>query len=158
MVVLKLLDMQAYLFRGFKSKVSEVKNLQLVAGSVKIDEGTIHKISVSITHPNYDPNTYDWDIAVLKVSRPFVLSKTVSPVSLPEEGEELEAGVLVKVSGWGYTSDGGLKAKILQKITIPVYNQDACDLAYTATDRMFCAGEEEGGKDSCQVSQFILTV
>ncbi|XP_046402907.1 trypsin-3-like [Ischnura elegans] len=88
------------------------------------------------------------------VSTPFVFSCTVSPIALPAEGEELDAGTMVVISGWGYLSEEGPNAKFLQKVTVPVYDQNECVLAYKTsngiTDQMFCAGVKEGGKDACQ--------
>ncbi|XP_046404251.1 trypsin-3-like [Ischnura elegans] len=129
-------------------------SLQLMAGSLDVDEGDIYDVSKFSVHPNFDPATIDWDMAVLKVSTPFVFSCTVSPIALPAEGEELDAGTMVVISGWGYLSEEGPNAKFLQKVTVPVYDQNECVLAYKTsngiTDQMFCAGVKEGGKDACQ--------
>ncbi|XP_046403908.1 trypsin-3-like [Ischnura elegans] len=129
-------------------------SLQLMAGSLDVDEGDIYDVTNFTVHPNYDPATTDWDMAVLKVSTPFVFSSTVSPIALPAEGEELDAGTMVVISGWGDLSEEGPNAKFLQKVTVPVYDQNECALAYIMsggiTDQMFCAGVKEGGKDACQ--------
>ncbi|XP_046402913.1 trypsin-7-like [Ischnura elegans] len=77
--------------------------LQLMAGSLDVDEGDIYDVTNFTVHPKYDDATRDfnWDIAV---STPFVFSSTVSPIALPAEGEELDAGTMVVISGWGYIS------------------------------------------------------
>ncbi|XP_046404250.1 trypsin 5G1-like [Ischnura elegans] len=128
--------------------------LQLMAGSLDVDEGDIYHVTYFTVHPNYDPVTLDWDMAVLKVSKPFVFSCTVSPIALPAEGEELDAGTMVVISGWGDLLDIGSNGRFLQKVTVPVYDRNECFLDYIMyggiTNQMFCAGVKEGGKDSCQ--------
>ncbi|XP_046404249.1 trypsin-3-like [Ischnura elegans] len=129
-------------------------SLQLMAGSLDVDKGDIYDVTYFTVHPNYDLRDYDWDMAVLKVSTPFVFSGTVSPIALPAEGEELDAGTMVVISGWGYTSGEGPSAKFLQKVTVPIYDRNECFLDYITdggiTDQMFCAAVKEGGKDACQ--------
>ncbi|XP_046403907.1 trypsin-3-like [Ischnura elegans] len=128
-------------------------SLQLMAGSLDVDEGEIYDVTYFTEHPNYDPDTTDWDMALLKVSTPFVFSGTVSPIALPAEGEELDVGTMVVISGWGDVREEGPNAKFLQKVTVPVYDQNECALAYKTsngiTDQMFCAGVKEDGKNSC---------
>ncbi|XP_046403906.1 trypsin-1-like [Ischnura elegans] len=130
-------------------------SLQLMAGSLDVDEGDIYDVTYFTVHPNYDPaaRNYDWDMALLKVSTPFVFSSTVSPIALPAEGEELDVGTMVVISGWGDVREGGNIAKFLQKVTVPVYDQHECFLDYITdggiTDQMFCAGVKEAGKNSC---------
>ncbi|XP_046404260.1 trypsin-7-like [Ischnura elegans] len=72
-----------------------------MAGSLHVYEGDIYDVTNFTVHPNYDQVTLDWDMAVLKVSTPFVFSGAVSPIALSAEGEELDAGTMVVISGWG---------------------------------------------------------
>ncbi|XP_046395141.1 trypsin-like [Ischnura elegans] len=127
-------------------------NMELMAGSLNVNKGDIYDVTYFTVHPYYDPaaKDWDWDVAVLKVSTPFVFSCRVSPIALPAEGEELDAGTMVVISGWGYLSEKGPIAKFLQKITVPVYDQNKCALAYHGiTDQMFCAGVKKGGRNAC---------
>lgn len=52
----------------------------------------------------------------------------------------------------GQTSDN------LMAVTVPVISNEDCNKMMSGiTDRMFCAGFPEGGKDSCQVSLHNVT-
>jgi len=105
-------------------------------------------------HEDYDSWTVYNDICTLDLAEEADLSSDVIDViALPEENEEYEAGTECIVSGWGTTSSGGSLAKILQKVTVPVVDDEACRKAYgekEIADSMICAGLDEGGKDSCQ--------
>lgn len=42
-------------------------------------------------------------------------------------------------------------------VKVPTVSTEDCRKAYsTITERMFCAGNPEGGKDSCQVGNIYL--
>ena len=76
-------------------------------------------------------------------------------IALPEQDEEIPAGAMVTVTGWGATSEGGSLPATLQTLDVPVVDNPTCNQKYSGfndiTDQMFCAGVDAGGKDSCQV-------
>ena len=44
---------------------------------------------------------------------------------------------------------------VLQEVSIPIWDNADCDAAYADNkvfDKNLCAGDRQGGKDSCQVS------
>lgn len=43
-------------------------------------------VSAIIRHRNFDSNTYNNDIALLKLRKPVTFSKTIAPVCVPSEG------------------------------------------------------------------------
>lgn len=114
----------------------------------------IMKTKQVIPHPQYDDSTSDWDYALIQLDHDSNFQPVaVNPVEIqiPEKG----AGqpVMATTAGWGTTSEGGYSLpRLLQKVEVPLVTHAACDKAYPGqvTDRMICAGLEEGGKDSCQ--------
>jgi trypsin len=53
----------------------------------------------------------------------------------------------------GDVTDGGDDSVTLRKVDVPVVSRATCRNNYSTsaiTDRMFCAGLTQGGKDSCQ--------
>merc|ERR1719310_133664 len=61
------------------------------------------------------------------------------------------------VTGWGDTEDTGDR-QTLNQVSVGIIKQEVCqtDDYYGdwITSNMFCAGEEEGGKDACQTDDY----
>lgn len=94
---------------------------------------------------------YIWDIAILELVEPFVLSATLVPVCIDLFNDRgvLEAGAEGKVAGFGRTADGDSSA-ILQTLTVPYIPFNQCKSASQnvntqqyLTDK-FCAGYTNG--------------
>ncbi|XP_072044563.1 trypsin-1-like [Amphiura filiformis] len=109
-------------------------------------------------HPLYGKSSdsnYDWDMAIMKLERPFEITDYVRTVCVPQKAQEddFRAGKPVTTTGWGTTSEGGLQNPYLFEVTVPVVDQQECIHNYypePITDDMICAGLPEGGKDACQ--------
>ncbi|KAG5307515.1 FA9 factor, partial [Acromyrmex insinuator] len=95
---------------------------------------------------------YLWDIAVLELDRPFVLSTWLVPVCIDTLSDRsvLEAGSYGKVAGFGRTALGESSA-ILQALTVPVIPLSQCRSASQnanteqfITNDKFCAGYTNG--------------
>ncbi|KAH8302723.1 hypothetical protein KR044_010132, partial [Drosophila immigrans] len=64
------------------------------------------------------------------------------------------------VIGWGKTQEGGMTARVLHQLKIPVVDNEVCRTSYDKLNRYFsvdqfdravlCAGELRGGYDTCQ--------
>lgn len=117
-------------------------------------EGQTVKVAKYINHPNFDHSTMDYDISILELAEPLKFTTGVQKIRLPIEGEELEAGTTVTISGWGKLSEGGSSSDTLKQVDVHVISEDDCQMIYgnIVNDRMICTAEPEGGKDSCQVS------
>ncbi|XP_051966147.1 mannan-binding lectin serine protease 1-like [Xyrauchen texanus] len=124
-----------------------------------------------ILHPQFDPQNYNNDIALVKLSQEVALSELVRPVCLPKPGiggQDVMPYTLGVVAGWGIntanasastsgmTSDSGAVSELLQYVKLPVVPQDECKASYASrsvnyniTSNMFCAGFYEGGRDTC---------
>ncbi len=114
-----------------------------------------------IRHPNYDVDTFDSDLALLKLSAPA----TQSPVSL-FAGAPALSGVsatatdcinsdnCASIVGWG-TDDavnGDTFPTELLEAEVPIVSNQSClqDIGSGITGNMLCAGFDVGGKDTCQ--------
>jgi secreted trypsin-like serine protease len=96
-------------------------------------------------HPKFDPDTYDFDYALLKLDRkhpnPFMVSLRTTP-EIPD---------MLTIMGWGYTSDGGSQSNVLLAGDVRRFNTIKCRSNYDPepiTKNMFCA--EKKGVDACQ--------
>ncbi|XP_077386662.1 polyserase-2-like [Festucalex cinctus] len=113
------------------------------------------EIAEIIRHPSYDPDTFDNDVALLKLSLPVNFTDFIGPVCLATQNSTFFTGTESWVTGWGTIGSGVPlpSPQNLMEVEVPVVGnrQCNCDLnPITVTDNMICAGLREGGKDSCQ--------
>ena len=80
------------------------------------------KISQVVTHPNFNGDTFENDIAVIKVEGQFNCKKRVLyPACLPSNNNLDYVGWdATTVSGWGRLSEDGKPASKLQRAKIPI--------------------------------------
>ena len=60
-----------------------------------------------ILHPNYDSDSSDNDIALLKLSSPVSFTDYIRPVCLAASGSVFNNGTDSWVTGWGRIQEGG---------------------------------------------------
>ncbi|XP_078697435.1 uncharacterized protein LOC144925331 [Branchiostoma floridae x Branchiostoma belcheri] len=121
-----------------------------------VSDSTEQRFSVElvIMHEKYKGNTYNRDIALLKLNRPATLNRYVGTVCLPDGSEdEPAAGTTCVVTGWGDTQGTGFEG-ILKQARVPVVSNQDCSNAYAVRGHsiskyMRCAGYPEGGHDTC---------
>ncbi|KAG9265652.1 hypothetical protein AMEX_G20118 [Astyanax mexicanus] len=114
---------------------------------------TVQKsIKQIISHPEYDPRTYDNDIALMELNSPVTLNQNIWPICLPAASHEFPAGLDVWITGWGQTREDGYLATVLQKAEVRIINDTICNqlMNNEITPRMICAGVLSGGVDACQ--------
>jgi secreted trypsin-like serine protease len=111
-----------------------------------------------IVHDAYNASTQDNDIALLKLNEPAPDTLRTTEVATAELDKQYnEVGAPVAVIGWGATSEGGRTTPRLMEAFVTVQSNEQCETNYQTvlpgvdiTDNMWCAGEPEGEKDSCQ--------
>ena len=118
-------------------------------------DGLATNVTEVFLHKDYDPNTQDFDFALLRLADPVEESplQYIHPVKLPSEDLDFESGTVCFVSGYGIPKPGVNTSAKLMIVQVPIASQKACKAVYKdrkITPRMFCAGFEEGGVDACQ--------
>ena len=109
-------------------------------------ESHMHAIKRIISHPDYDNDLIDNDIALLEM--------TSDIEGIPTLG--IYTGDISNLSGmalgWGRISSNGSFSDQLREVSLPVVSFQTCvnSTQYIVTENMFCAGYQEGGKDACQ--------
>ncbi|NXW41077.1 FA10 factor, partial [Nyctiprogne leucopyga] len=109
----------------------------------------------SWTHPHYDSNDYNSDIALLYLSSDVIFNEYVIPICLPSPNLAAllsEEGRIGMVSGWGATHERGSTLRFLMKVRLPIVNMETCQQSTDRliTDNMFCAGYSTEVADACK--------
>nr|XP_046213686.1 serine protease 56 [Oncorhynchus gorbuscha] len=110
------------------------------------------KVNRIISHPKFNPKTFNNDIALVELTSPVVLSDHVTPVCLPS-GLEPPTGSPCLVAGWGSLFEDGPSADVVMEAKVPLLPQSTCKSSLgkeLVTNTMLCAGYLSGGIDSCQ--------
>ncbi|XP_030371238.1 venom protease [Scaptodrosophila lebanonensis] len=103
------------------------------------------------THVDYNPLTYEHDIALIRLERATLFNTYIWPVCMPPLNEDWTGRGAI-VTGWGTKTFGGPHSNVLMEVNLPVWKQMDCKNAMVERipDTVICAGQPEGGQDSCQ--------
>lgn len=74
--------------------------------TIKDAEAKMRAVSAIIRHRSFDSNTYNHDIALLKLRKPIQFTKNIMPVCLPVDNADPSGKTGIAV-GWGRVSEGG---------------------------------------------------
>nr|AYV99632.1 venom polypeptide [Dolopus genitalis] len=121
-----------------------------VGTTYKEGNGQTVKAQAFIKHPNFNPKTLDYDIALLRVEKPLVFEDGVQPIKLPARGQKQPTGAMATISGWGSKRENEDFTPYLRFAQVPIEDRDYCKTKIAGfTDRMICAGYPEGRIDAC---------
>ncbi|XP_004712907.1 transmembrane protease serine 13 [Echinops telfairi] len=112
-------------------------------------------ISQIIINGNYTDEQDDYDIALMRLSRPLTLSAHIHPACLPMHGQTFSLNETCWITGFGKTKETDDKTSpFLREVQVSLIDFKKCNdyLVYDSylTPRMMCAGDLRGGRDSCQ--------
>ncbi|CAH1154747.1 unnamed protein product [Phaedon cochleariae] len=124
-----------------------------LGSSIRNDGGTVYQVSEIHQHPSFNSKTYDYDVAILELEDNIAFGTGVKPITLATSGTIIADGLPAVATGWGRMYQGGPPSDQLQMVVLPTISTAACANFYPegfVTERMFCAGYDEGGKDTCE--------
>ncbi|XP_068193687.1 trypsin II-P29-like isoform X2 [Antennarius striatus] len=110
-------------------------------------------VTLIINHPDYDSNTQNNDISLLRLISPVDFTDFIRPVCLAADTSDVNVGLITWVTGWGNIQSGVPLPfpQRLQEVSIPVVSRSDCLAVHPElTSNMICTGLPEGGRDSCQ--------
>nr|XP_034347063.1 transmembrane protease serine 13 isoform X2 [Arvicanthis niloticus] len=112
-------------------------------------------ISQIIINGNYTDEQDDYDIALIRLSKPLTLSAHIHPACLPMHGQTFGLNETCWITGFGKTKETDEKTSpFLREVQVNLIDFKKCNdyLVYDSylTPRMMCAGDLRGGRDSCQ--------
>lgn len=115
----------------------------------KAQEQSVQEIPVS----RLFREPFQADIALLKLSRPAIITKEVIPACLPPPNYMVAARTECYITGWGETQ-GTFGEGRLKEAHLPVIENKVCNRNEYLDGRVkpteLCAGHLIGGTDSCQ--------
>ncbi|XP_072547016.1 transmembrane protease serine 13a [Salminus brasiliensis] len=108
-----------------------------------------------LLHDQYNKDTNDYDIALLKLTSSAELSSTVNPACLPAFNKNFSYGTECWTSGFGTTVEGADTGSLdLMGVAVSIIDVRVCNSSDVYRGRisvnMMCAGDLQGGRDSCQ--------
>ncbi|XP_013190915.1 trypsin CFT-1 [Amyelois transitella] len=126
--------------------------------------GQVIPASLLVLHAQYNRNTLENDVAIIRLSSPATLSASVGVARIPGPAYILPDNTVVTSIGWGALTQGGASPEQLQHVDVNIINQTLCSERYAylktlpgyqnwpdVTGVMLCAGIlDVGGKDACQ--------
>ncbi|XP_062373690.1 tryptase-2-like [Sardina pilchardus] len=129
----------------------------VVVGRLNLRDPILRQYAVLLylIHPDYHEveGTPHNDIALVQLKKSVFTSKYVMPVALPTPLDVFNTSSECWVTGWGDLDEGSSLGgeETLQQVKLPLVDDDTCRKKFPdTTDKQFCAGYMEGGKDSCQ--------
>lgn len=117
---------------------------------LSLSSGEIIPVSEIVVHKYYNPVTFDFDIALLKLERDASVEaiQTLGRFSTQDKKDGKPATVL----GWGDTSTNSrFFPDFLHQVALPIVPNENCNPQTAGvTDNMLCLGVLNGSKDSCK--------
>ncbi|XKL65704.1 hypothetical protein PGB90_009124 [Kerria lacca] len=114
------------------------------------------RVQIVASHPQFDPRTFEYDLALLRFYEPVKFQPNIIPVCVPEDDTNF-VGSQAYVTGWGRLYEDGPLPSVLQQVSVPVINNSVCESMYQAAGYIehipnifICAGWRKGGFDSCE--------
>lgn len=113
-------------------------------------DGEVVVVSQFFVHPNFNPTTHDYDVALMKLK--YSATKTPLKLGFTAHRGLWNAGEMATAAGWGVTFPGGQSVSELRKVNLPIISDSEMSDAYHLSfhpDTMVGAGYLAGGKDTC---------
>ncbi|XP_026739079.1 LOW QUALITY PROTEIN: achelase-1-like [Trichoplusia ni] len=125
--------------------------------------GVVHNSQQIINHPNYNGNTFNNDVSIIRSSSTFSFNNNVRAASIAGSNYNLGNNQVVWATGWGTISSGGPASEQLRHVQIWTVAQNTCAQRYaevgmSITNNMLCSGWlDVGGRDQCQETLAVLS-
>ncbi|KAJ0177861.1 hypothetical protein K1T71_006734 [Dendrolimus kikuchii] len=119
---------------------ANLKYIRVIVGTTNLDtSGYVYAPISILIHPDFNHSSRDYDIAILKVLRPFD-NRHVRVISMRDE--ELNEGDSLVLTGFGALEPNGESSRQMHALNLSVFDQETCRFAMryskNVTDNMFC--------------------
>ncbi|TMW54689.1 hypothetical protein DOY81_000220, partial [Sarcophaga bullata] len=141
---------------GFLASLVAVMGEFDISGDLESKRAVTKNVKRVIVHRQYDPATFENDIALLELESPVQFDTHIVPICMPSDVADF-TGRMATVTGWGRLKYGGGVPSVLQEVQVPVIENSVCqEMFHTAghnkkiLNSFLCAGYANGQKDSCE--------
>ncbi|XP_030288801.1 complement factor D-like [Sparus aurata] len=115
--------------------------------------GTVRHIEQRCKHPDYQDDTLENDIMLLKLSQSVPVGGTIQHIRLPPPNMNLKHNQLCHVAGWGVT-EAGRDTDDLRVALVSVVDQNVCrqqwsNVGLNLDDNVICAGGYKTNNGNC---------
>ena len=83
------------------------------------------RVKTLIVHSSFDKESYEFDIALLKLSSQVPFQPNIIPICLPSTNNLL-VGKTGTVTGWGRRSEYGSISPVLREVHLPIISNKRC--------------------------------
>ncbi|XP_075965857.1 haptoglobin-like [Anarhichas minor] len=129
-----------------------------ITGRAEANASTEVAVVKVVLHPGFQ-NQSDWDndLALIQLKEPLVMCDKVTPIPLPERGQNLADTVRGSgiITGWGWGIFFTL-ATSLKHLVLPLVSHSGCKAEYEGSeltpsvdDNMFCTGPSKYEENVC---------
>ncbi|KAJ3590261.1 hypothetical protein NHX12_008215, partial [Muraenolepis orangiensis] len=146
----------AHCFPSSQASSTSPENWRVYGGVVSQDAlPAPYQVGTILLHEDYNSDTNDNDIALIKLTAPVDFTDSVGLACLPGFDQQFEHGKTCWTSGFGTTEqDAASPSRDLMEVRVDIIANSVCNrrdvYGGSVTKNMICAGDLEGGRDSCQ--------
>ncbi|XP_053962942.1 trypsin 3A1 [Anastrepha ludens] len=124
-----------------------VGTTDLLAGN-----GKSFNIAKFIIHPQYNPQTQDYDLSLIQLTESVPLGDDIGTIELADMEANHAADTVATISGFGAINGNLELPNRLKYARVQLWSRDFCNSQNIPgiTDRMVCAGHPSGQVSACQ--------
>ncbi|XP_002139018.3 trypsin 3A1 [Drosophila pseudoobscura] len=136
------------------TKDQNPSQMKAVVGTNDLSAGNGQVLGISqfIIHPQYNPQSQDFDMSLIRLSIPVPIGGAVKTIQLAEADSNYAADTMATISGFGAINQNLQLPNRLKYAQVQLWSRDYCNSQNIPglTDRMVCAGHPSGQVSSCQ--------
>ncbi|KAG5327321.1 CTR2 protein, partial [Pseudoatta argentina] len=136
------------------------EELSVHTGSINLKEGEKHAVKDVICHPDYvygSEKSWTADLVVIMLAKEICISSSQSPIALAMH-DDVPIGQQAIISGWGRVHPFSWLSRDLQKLSVPIIDNNVCQTYYkntTILNSQICTFERKG-IGACKVKYIIF--
>lgn len=128
--------------------------MRAVVGTNDLSAGNGQSFGIAqlIIHPQYNPQSQDFDMSLIRLSSPVTLGGPVQTIELVDSDTNFAADTMATISGFGAINQNLQLPNRLMFAQVQLWSRDFCNAQNIPglTDRMVCAGHPSGQVSACQ--------